>query len=301
MAFKDSLESSPQWPHLNKDEHFWGVRNSFQRTSGHVNTLSLVLCKKLYVFKNLELLNSGEREEMGLGDQGITLHCNSGFTTKQLKCWSWHGSLKMPDSALVNQQWISSRCTLEDQLVMWDGPCSNFSSAWCFVTQESPPASVQHRALLVSEVFAQHVGFTLVRWVAPYIPVQSLLSSLLLKTSVHTTCFTSHTLSWFQRLATEARLFWCISACVVRFCRTLNRHALVCVPWRQPFLYRYSKAAVNQGMHFYSSTLGPLKSAILPKILLKSLEHGILQFRGKPAVYIDQLQQVAASSSLGIS
>lgn len=48
----------------------------------------------------------------------------------------------------------------------------------CFVSQrgEFSPVSVRH-ALLVSEVFSQHVGclkpFTLVRSVAPCIPVQS--------------------------------------------------------------------------------------------------------------------------------
>lgn len=55
---------------------------------------------------------------MGLEDQGITLHCNSDFKTKQLKyrklIWPCE---KCADSPLVNQLSISSRCALEGQLV----------------------------------------------------------------------------------------------------------------------------------------------------------------------------------------
>lgn len=143
---------------------------------------------------------------MGLGDQGITLHCNSDFKTKQLKyrklIWPWK---KCADSVLVNQLSISSRCTLEGQLVTWTGPCSDFSCSLVFCHPE------RERSLLLPLcsmlfLFLKCLSACGMPWGIHSREVRSTLHSCPVVASqhaseprsVHTTRHTSYTLSLFN-------------------------------------------------------------------------------------------------------
>lgn len=142
---------------------------------------------------------------MGLGDEGITLHCNSDFKTKQLKyrklIWPWKNVLIVclsincplaPDAPLRASLWHEP-----DPVVISPVP-------WCFVTQRERSLLLPLCSMLF--LFLKCLSACGMPWGIHSREVRSTLHSCPVVASqhaseprsVHTTQHTSYTLSLFN-------------------------------------------------------------------------------------------------------